>query len=1020
LQRLEELFHRAIDLPRAEHGAFLDRECADDADLRATLEDMLQRDREDVTDDGRLVSPVARDASGFRHDAPTLLAGSAAAQSPVKPTFPEVPGYELLEELGRGGMGVVYKARQRGLNRLVALKMLLPFAAPTPEQLARFRTEAEALARLSHPNVVPIYEVGECAAGPYFSMEFIDGPSLSAYLDGRPCAPADAARLIELLAGAIDAVHHCGIVHRDLKPANILLQMGNAEWGAGNERHGRRDHVVRIPHSPFPIPKITDFGLAKDRSARQALTVTGTTMGTPCYMAPEQAGSRRGSVGPAADIYALGAILYEMLTGRPPFDAESPAKTVAMVLEEEPTSPSRLRPGLPRDLVTICAKCLEKSPRRRYATAALLADDLRRFQAGESIQARPVGPIGRTYRWCRRKPLVAGLMALCALLVVAFAITVLVYDIKLQAALQRAEGKAEDERQQIVRLNVTIGITEMENGDNFSAVLRFAEALRQDAGSPERERVHRTRIAAALRQSPKLKQLVLPTGRLLCTRLAESGGRIATVTDDHVVEMWDTDTGRQIGQRLPLGSAVSSGSFSPDGRFLATLGPGRTVRVWNLDDASPRTIDHAATEVNALVYDASGRLLLSGSTGSERKVWDLSETTNGIAPLPSLPAGSEIVFAEDGRHALAVSTNGTGRVWDMTTGEPFGPAIKLPTGSVRYAISTDGRRIATLANDQDLRVVEGESGRDAGPVAHPGAPVRLLVFSPDGERLLTAATGHRAQVWTPATGKLVSQLSAADTDISIASFSPDGRLLATGDEERGARLWDADTGEPLTPPLRQAKTLARLQFLADGHQLAMVGPRGVAAMWDLPPYSQTRTVRAASGQSPDDVARAARSARETVGEERVRPDGKHLALRSAENGACVVDAATGEVVAPALLHAGIIRRAAFSDDGARLITVTPDGTVGVWDVATGEPLAPAGRMTVPVVRVGFEKKGERAIVTCADGGRMVLDLTPDSRPMEELTALAQELSCGRIDAGQRNQALDANDLRSIHDKLPAH
>jgi tetratricopeptide (TPR) repeat protein len=298
--------------------------------------------------------------------------------------MPVVPGYEILGELGRGGMGVVYKARQLRLNRLVALKMILAGDHASPEAARRFLAEAESIARLHHPHIVQIFAFGDCEGRPYFEMEYVDGGSLADRLDGTPRSPRDAARLVETLARAIHEAHRLGIVHRDLKPANILLS---------------RDGV----------PKIADFGLAKWLDAETALTRTQLIIGSPSYMAPEQAGQGATRIGPAADVYSLGAILYELLTGRPPFQAATVLETLEQVRSAQPIAPSRLRPRLPRDLVTICLKCLEKAPARRYASAAELAEDLRRFEAGQTILARPVGVHERLWRWCRREPAVASL-----------------------------------------------------------------------------------------------------------------------------------------------------------------------------------------------------------------------------------------------------------------------------------------------------------------------------------------------------------------------------------------------------------------------------------------------------------------------------------------------------------------------------------------------------------------------------------------------------------------------------------
>src|SRR5262249_30504873 len=295
--------------------------------------------------------------------------------------LPTVPGYEILGELGRGGMGVVYKARQVGLKRMVALKMILSGVHAGTQELARFRGEAEAISRLQHPNIVQIYEVGEHEGRPYFSLEFVDGGSLDKQIAGQPLPPREAATLAEALARAMHAAHQQGVVHRDLKPANVLLQA-----------HGQQSVALGIP-------KITDFGLAKQLDASNAQTRSGAIMGTPSYIAPEQAAGRK-EIGPAADVYALGAILYEMLTGRPPFHGETPLDTILLVLSQEPVPPRRLVPKVPRDLETICLKCLEKSPTQRYASAESLADDLRHFLNGETIQARPAGAVERSWRWC--------------------------------------------------------------------------------------------------------------------------------------------------------------------------------------------------------------------------------------------------------------------------------------------------------------------------------------------------------------------------------------------------------------------------------------------------------------------------------------------------------------------------------------------------------------------------------------------------------------------------------------------
>jgi serine/threonine-protein kinase len=290
-----------------------------------------------------------------------------------------VSGYEILGVLGRGGMGVVYKARQLGLNRLVALKMILAGSHASTEELLRFQIEAEAIADLQHPNIVQVYDSGQRDGRPFFSLEFIEGGSLQQKLDGNPRDPRETARLVVMLARAMDYAHRRGIVHRDLKPANILLTTDGQ-------------------------PKITDFGLAK-RLAEGDGGQTGTEaiLGTPTYMAPEQAQGKTREVGPAADVYALGAILYDLLTGRPPFKGNTALDTLHMVQTAEPVPPTRWQRRLPRDLETICLKCLEKEPGKRYLSAAALADDLQAFLDGLPIQARPTTTWERTWKWARRR-----------------------------------------------------------------------------------------------------------------------------------------------------------------------------------------------------------------------------------------------------------------------------------------------------------------------------------------------------------------------------------------------------------------------------------------------------------------------------------------------------------------------------------------------------------------------------------------------------------------------------------------
>jgi tRNA A-37 threonylcarbamoyl transferase component Bud32 len=498
-----------------------------------------------------------------------------------------VAGYEILGVLGRGGMGVVYRARQTKVNRLVALKMILAGGHAGDDERRRFLTEAEAVARLQQPNIVQIHEVGEADGQPFFTLEYLPGGSLAARLSGTPLPPKEAARVVEQLARGIHYAHGKGIVHRDLKPANVLL----TEDGT---------------------PKVTDFGLAKRVEVGSGLTVTGAILGTPEYMAPEQAGGGGKRVGPAADVYALGAILYECLTGRPPFRAATALDTILQVVSQEPASVRQLQPGVPADLETICHRCLQKEPGKRYARAEDLAEDLRRLQAGEPIRARPVGSAERAWRWCRRNPMVAGLLtAVAATLLLGtgvatyFAIAARASAKQLERQLTRAEGLVYagriDRAQQYWREG------------NAVAALDQLDRCRWDYRGWEHDYLHTLFNASHLtlkgHMGPVRSVCFSPDGR----RLASASGDLRGKGE---VKVWDAQTGEEQITLRGHTDLVHNVCFSPDGRRLASAGgfiPGE-VKVWDARTGQEQITlrGHAAT-VLSVCFSPDGRRLASGA-----------------------------------------------------------------------------------------------------------------------------------------------------------------------------------------------------------------------------------------------------------------------------------------------------------------------------------------------------------------------------------------------------------------------
>jgi hypothetical protein len=636
--------------------------------------------------------------TGEYQSVPTPVNGNEVEPPPglqAAAPLPAISGYEILGVLGRGGMGVVYQARQTKLKRLVALKMILAGAHAGPPELERFRLEAEVVARLQHPNIVQIHEVGEHDGKPYFSLEFIEGGHLARKLAGTPLPPREAAQLVAVLAHAMHAAHERGIVHRDLKPVNVLLT---------------RDGV----------PKITDFGLAKldphlgppgeggeEGSSR---TQTGQIMGTPSYMAPEQAAGRIRDIDPRTDVYALGAILYETLTGRPPFRAASSLETLRQVLEEEPVPPRQLQPQVPRDLETICLKCLRKDPRQRYASAAALAEDLRRFLHDEPIQARPMGAWERGWKWARRRPAVAALLvvsAIAALALVGLAVG-WSYSDRLEMALTN-EKEQRGQAEQAWREATT-------QRDQAERARREADQLRivaetNETEAKKQETKAKSNEGEAVKQKILVRQLLYDADMNLAQQAWHEGDLVRM---QELLEKYQPRPDspeercgfewyylRQLYHQRVLAilkghqQAVHSVAFAADGR-LASSDYGGTVRVWDVDTGQATLIrTKQKGTVFSVAFTADGRRLASGDFDGTVRVWDVhtgqaTRTLNGHEGTVFC-----VAFAADGRLLASGGSDGTVRVWNVDTGQAT-LNLKEHTSFVRsVAFAADGRRLAS-------------------------------------------------------------------------------------------------------------------------------------------------------------------------------------------------------------------------------------------------------------------------------------------------------------------------------------
>jgi WD40 repeat protein/serine/threonine protein kinase len=1024
LKRIEALFHQTADLAPEERARFLNTHCASDTELRTAVEELLKHDTGSPGSDSFLASPILRDNELFPDASPPHV-------------LPAIPGYELIEELGRGGMGVVYKARQIALDRFVAVKMLLSGPAFTAEHLVRFRTEAEALARLQHPNIVQVYDVGKFEGRPYFSMEYVAGPNLAHKLAGVPQPARSSAQLVEVVARAVDAVHRCGVLHRDLKPANILLRP-RTDAAKSDEGPCRSSSFL----SDFE-PKVSDFGLAKlvrDQPGNRAVTEPGQALGTPSYMAPEQAWGRIDSLGPATDVYALGAILYEVLSGRPPFEGETPADTILQLLFDDPVPPTRLRRKLPPDLETICLKCLEKEPRKRYASAEALAEDLRRFQAGEPIKARPISTAERAFRWCSRNPMTAALLAVVVALGLALIAIVCLY-------IARLQQDVEDERQELVQRSITIGMRSLEEKEAFQALLWFTEALRLDQGDVQREQLHRIRIAMALRQCPRLAQLLVLDQPVVGIRLSEAGSWIVTAGQNRSVHVWNVMTGAIAGPDLEIDVAAKAATISPDGRLLAAVCVDKSLRLWNrnADKPLPRPL-LPGVPVSKVAFGHAGRLLLVRHADLIIERWDL--TTWQPLPMEGQPQGRPRYssFGEDGKWIFMVDANRNGHVWNAETGKALGHSLKLEQDIVHAALSPDGQRAALVDTDNQVTIWEVSTARPiGGPLKHGGA-VRQVAFSPQGDRILTIGD-HTVQLWQVKTGQPLVSPWRHDSLVTQAQFSPDGRFVVSGGSDNQAFVWDTRTGQPVTPPLQHHGSVLYAAFSPDSDQVLTIGKDNTARLWELPATTEKddgilveeppqppqvtnpggrqltelengNAVRVIDAVTEMTVGRPLRH-RSRIERAVLSPDGRFVLTASDDNTAQVWDAASGVRVCGPCEHKGTVRYAAFSSDGRRIITASEDHTARVWETMTGEPLTPPLKHQQPVVRAYFSPDGNTAITVCGDGTARAWRLTPDDRPVATLVLLARVLAGSHVDEKYGILPLDNESLRSDWQKRTA-
>ena len=891
--------------------------------------------------------------------------------------------YELLEEVGRGGMGVVFRARQKSLDREVAVKMILTGVLADDDAVRRFYAEAQAVASLRHPGIVTVYEVGEFQGYHFFSMDYIQGYSLAEVARLRPLGEREAAEYVVAITEAIHTAHLAGIVHRDLKPANILT----------NET---------------AQPLITDFGLAKSTTDDSGMTASGKILGTPSYMPPEQIEQGEDGVGPRSDVYALGAILYELLTGRPPFRADSPVETLLQVLNEDPVSPRLLTPRLDQDLETITMRCLEKDPAQRFPTAAALAEEIHRYLAGEPIVSRPITWMESASRWCRRNPVMAAMMSLLLLLVLTLSVGGPIMAWKQKAIRQRAESRervaqhlrkqsdvarsealkseqserrqreladqaVKDMRKQVYLSDMRLAGEYWREG-NTTTVRALLEKHRDYVQQETSQLVEWQYLARQTRISwfPRSTEIgtlhqvaVSPDGASLVNaakygfeiRSLETGeitwrkhtghrasavafrpdGKTMAIANprSNLVEIWDLTSQEQVDEFADLVSHLDSYrldlAFSPDGRYLAFPAKDLTVHVVEMKTKSVvvKLAGHPEG-ARSLSFSPNGKWLVTGSyadpVGQNVKVWDW-RSGREVASLGPVSRSTQVIFGRSGDW-IAASSNTEGadrivRVWhwnEKGETEPYQVLFGAPQRIVTLAGSPDGKYLAAAGAGKQVFVWEVATGKRVRTYRGHEDIVMDLEFHPDQDRLVSAARDATIGIWPLGASQGSLELEQLEGGAHDSAFSPDGRRFAT--EISGGRIgfWDLESRRLLGKFEGHQRGVTGLAFGPTGKRLLSGSADHTGKIWDLTGTNQMITL----GGHQDIVYAVA-----------FRPDGEQVATGSMDGTVRLWRTADGKQQQVLKTDGKGIWAIAYNHDGTKIAAGGYSHHVDIWDVRSG-------------------------------------------------------------------------------------
>ena len=949
-------------------------------------------------------------------------------------------------------MGVVYEARQRSMNRTVALKMIHGGSWASPADVQRFRNEVESIARLAHPHIVPIFEVGETQGHHYYSMPLMGGGSLSVRLEALRGDRKAVARLMVAIAEAVEYAHRRGVIHRDLKPSNILL-----------------DDAHR--------PHVSDFGLSRRIGEDSSLTATGAILGSPPYMAPEQAAGRAREVTTATDVYGLGAILYTLLTGRPPFVGPFPLDILEKVRQREPDRPRSIDRRVDADLETICLKCLEKEPNRRYTGASALADDLTRWLEGRTILARRSGIARRLMKWTRRNPAVAAFATILA--VAAPTAYVLTYAAYRESERKRAESEAD-------RYQTRVALAERElfvgNADRAEDLL---------LGCPEPLRGWEWRV---LRQRSRRNPVSLrtPGDQALCVAFSPDGQRVAVGNHTPFVRIWDATTGRDVARyptklqdtcglayspdglrlvatsmrgcleawdtrdgtpawRVEDGPASWTVSFSPDGRTLATSGFDHSIRLRDpATGGELRTIAGHADRVTGVSFRPDGRRFASSSDDGTIKVWDLAspEPLATFREPASLPL-RRVEYSPDGRLVAAGNVVGAVLVWDAETGREVVHKDQHLNEVSDVAFSPDGKLLASAGVDATVRLSDPTDGRELITLRGHQANVFGLAFSPDGTRLASAGWDGQVRIWDASpwnaapegqarvlgkvngvsddvafapdgrlvaatgrdqfltmfdveTGRKMGQLDAGVGPLRCVAFSPDGRHAAAAGFGRKIRILDLDRGRGSETLEGHLRTVYRLAFHPNGTLLASGGEDRSLIVWDLVKGAVAFRIRCEEGFIRD-IA--------------FSPDGAYVAAATTEF-AYVVDLESRTLLVKLSPGKGVINGLEFSPDHSRLALAGQNRAVALFRTSDWSKEREISRPGVELTDVAFSPDGRHVAASGTDrlvqiwevdGGRELITLRDC---VAEVRRLAYSSDGSRLAAVGGDRSIRIWDLRT--------